>query len=539
VKTNRRPFAAALILSIFIANSAASAAVVYELSALASFDSANGENPIAGLIADADGNFYGTTSVGGAYGQGTIFRLEAATNTLTTLASFDGVNGASPHAGLIADAGGNLYGTAVSGGASGEGTVFRWDAGTNTLSALASFNGVDGRSPSGGLIAEADGNLYGTTRWGGSYNHGTVYRIEAGTHAISTLALFNADNGSGPFGSLVADADGNLYGTTSDGGANFQGTVFRLNAGTNTITTLASFDGANGAYPYAGLIADAQGNLYGTTSSGGDFGLGNVFRLAAGTNALTTLASFNGTNGALPIGGLTADAEGNFYGTTYFGGQHGVGAVFKLSAVELNPIEGTRLLTFEGLANREDILDYYAGGTGSIGSGPGPSFGISFTSGALALIDSDSGGSGNFANEPSPDAIAFFESGSELVMNVPAGFQTGLSFFYATTEAGSISIYDGLDATGNVLATIQLVPTPGIGTHGGDPNGSYDRWDPIGVNFAGIARSVSFAGAANYIGFDNITLGSATPIVPEPGSALLAAMALLVYWSTIRRRNAA
>lgn len=181
----------------------------------------------------------------------------------------------------------------------------------------------------------------------------------------------------------------------------------------------------------------------------------------------------------------------------------------------------TVTLTFEGLKDNEDILNYYNGGLGSEGSGPGPNYGIVFGSGAQAIISIESGGSGNFDMNPSGDTVAYFLTGGGLIMDVPAGFTTGFSFYYAAAvDAGSITVYDGPDATGNVLATI---PLPVTGT---DCNGSqepYSCWTPIGITFTGTAKSVNFAGTANEIGFDNITLGSQKPgfgvIVTTPSLA--------------------
>ncbi len=219
----------------------------YVLSTLASFNASYVvDSSYADLIADAAGNLYGTTSTGGDYGDGSVFEIAAGTHALTTLASFNGNNGQWPSAGLLADAAGNLYGTTVDGGANGDGTVFEIAAGTDALTTLINFNGSDGAAAAGELIADPAGDLYGATAWGGAYGDGTVFEIAAGTHALSTLASFNGGNGASPVGSLLADAAGNLYGTTSLGGANGDGTVFKIAAGTDALTTLVSFDGSNG-----------------------------------------------------------------------------------------------------------------------------------------------------------------------------------------------------------------------------------------------------------------------------------------------------
>lgn len=187
------------------------------------------------------------------------------------------------------------------------------------------------------------------------------------------------------------------------------------------------------------------------------------------------------------------------------------------------------VLTFEGLQDTEQVLEFYNGGTGSLGSS-GSDLGISFGASALALIDSDAGGGGNFANEPSPDTIAFFLTGASLVMNVPAGFQEGFSFFYSSSVEALVTVYDGIDATGNVLGQVNLA-AQGTAAEGcplaGDPMGAFACWDPAGVSFAGIARSVDFSGVADQVGFDNITLESNIPI-PEPTTGTLVGLGLLV-----------
>jgi len=303
------------------------------LATVTSFDFTHGANSYAGLIADAQGNFYGTTRTGGPDSVGTVFELPAGAGAVTTLATFAGPNGGNPQSPLVADAGGNLYGTASFGGLGNHGTVFEVSAGTHELSTLVAFNGTNGDYPLSGVIADSKGNLYGSTRNGGAGAAGVIYKVDAGTHAFSVVATFNGANGSVPEQRLLADADGNLYGTTFSGGTKNLGTVYEVPAGTNTIVTLATFDGANGASPEGsgGLIADAAGNLYGTTYAGGANNLGTVFKLTAGTRQLVTLATFDGTNGYGPLGGLAADGNGNLYGTTYYDMPNDRGTVFELS----------------------------------------------------------------------------------------------------------------------------------------------------------------------------------------------------------------
>ena len=166
------------------------------------------------------------------------------------------------------------------------------------------------------------------------------------------------------------------------------------------------------------------------------------------------------------------------------------------------------ILDFEGLADQEQILDFYNGGTGGNGSNSGTNYGIGFGSNALALIDADAGGSGNFGGEPSPDTVMFFLTGS-AILNKEDGFDTGFSFSYsAINNPGNVLVYDGLNATGNVLANISL---PVTNSDGGDPTGAFSPFYNAGSAFSGTAKSIDFGGTVNQIGFDDITFNSATP----------------------------
>ena len=169
------------------------------------------------------------------------------------------------------------------------------------------------------------------------------------------------------------------------------------------------------------------------------------------------------------------------------------------------------VLDFEGVADRASVNNFYNGGTDSAGNS-GINYGINFSSRSLGTIDSDAGGTGNFANEPSASTIVAFLVGGSATMNVAAGFDTGFSFFYSSAENGFVNVYDGLNGTGNLLASLELHDN--IDACGGDPTGTFCRFTAIGISFDGIARSVDFAGATNNIGFDNITLGSFTPGLP-------------------------
>ena len=324
---------------------------------LHSFNGGDGSNP-ADLIRDANGNLYGTTQFGGASDAGTVFKLDT-TGAETVLHSFVGppTDGLRPIAGLVRDAGGSLYGTTLAGGSSsncggGCGTVFRLDT-TGTESVLHNFVGspTDGAFPYAGLVRDAAGNLYGTTKSGGSSSNcsdgcGTVFKLDP-TGKETVLHSFNGEpsDGSTPTGDLVLDAAGNLYGTTWFGGSSKRctlgcGTVFRLDTtGAETMVHSFAKKRRDGKFPYAGLVRDAAGNLYGTTVQGGASnncvgGCGTVFRLDT-TGGETLLHRFVGgsppTDGERPTAGLVRDAAGNLYGTSPNGGAVGVGTVFKIS----------------------------------------------------------------------------------------------------------------------------------------------------------------------------------------------------------------
>ena len=193
-------------------------------------------------------------------------------------------------------------------------------------------------------------------------------------------------------------------------------------------------------------------------------------------------------------------------------------------------------LDFEGLKNGEAIHDYYNGGMGNLGSGPGPNYGIIFQPNAEALTAKNAGGTGNFANEPSPNNACFFTTGNGDVMNVPGGFTDGFSFYYtAALFSGTVTVWSGPDGTGTMLGSIFL---PVLGSNNPPVN---DIWAPIGVAFAGTAQSVNFSGTADYIAFDNITLGSASPInsaTPAPSSLLIAVFGAAAGAGWLRRRRA-
>jgi uncharacterized repeat protein (TIGR03803 family) len=308
---------------------------------------ADGKYPLAGVVRDAAGNLYGTTSAGGASGYGTVFKLSAA-DTLTALHSFmGGTDGEYPYAGLVRDAAGNVYGTTSAGGAFGHGTVFKVDT-TGKESVLFSFTGgTDGGNPYAGLIQDGAGNLYGTTIYGGTYGHGAVFKLDTKGMQTVLYSFMGGADGSNPWAGLVRDTAGNLYGTTV-GGGNPQcyaglrrrpcGVVFKLD-NTGKETVLHAFTGWNtdGAFPRAAVMRDTQGNLHGTTYEGGSgacglAGCGAIFKIDT-TGHETVLYNFphSGLSGDLPAAALVEDAAGNLYGTASADGENNAGTVFKLT----------------------------------------------------------------------------------------------------------------------------------------------------------------------------------------------------------------
>lgn len=254
--------------------------------------------------------------------------------TLTTLVSFNGTNtpyGAGPRAGLVQGADGSFYGTTYHGGTNNAGTIFQLTT-NGTLTTLVTLAFDTGGLPTAGLIQGQDGNFYGATVIGGSNSYGTIFKL-ATNGAFATLVSFGNTNGASPYAGLVQANDGSLYGTTygTVGPPYGYGTIFKLTT-SGTFGPLYSFTGTNdGADPYAGLVQGTDGSLYGTTFYGGSNGYGAVFKLTT-NGTFSPLYSFTGTfDGANPYAGLVQGTDGSFYGTTYNEGSNGYGTVFKFA----------------------------------------------------------------------------------------------------------------------------------------------------------------------------------------------------------------
>jgi uncharacterized repeat protein (TIGR03803 family) len=345
----------ALLMSLILATVPAEAQTFHMLY---SFSGGNdGAGPAASLFRDKSGNLYGTTVWGGAIGNGTVFKLEHG--KLTALYGFphDG-NGTMPSA-VIGDPTGNLYGTTEFGGANGYGMVFQLTPnpdGTWAENVLYSFSVYDGSEPLGGVVRDVAGNLYGTTQEGGvnlcvgDASCGVVFKLTPnrdGSWTETVLHSFaSAPDGGYPQAGLVFDKAGNLYGTTESGGTDGCpygegcGTVFKVDAnGEETVVHRFMKSTGDGYYPRSGLVSDAAGDIYGTTSAGGAYGAGTVFKLHQGVE--TVLYSFcsltNCSDGSGPVGALAQDAAGNLYGATESGGVNlcvnnmSCGVIFKLT----------------------------------------------------------------------------------------------------------------------------------------------------------------------------------------------------------------
>jgi uncharacterized repeat protein (TIGR03803 family) len=368
--------------------STVSAAHAQSFSVIYNFDNqSEGAHPLAGLSYDGK-NFYGTTSAGGS-GYGTVFELSPSGSgwAISQLHEFSsGNDGASPEAKVIIGPDKTLYGTTASGGTSGFGTVFNVRPSGEVV--LYSFlGGNDGAQPSSGdLIGDTAGNIYGTTSAGGASGNGTVFelvRSKQGKYTEKQLYSFGkGTDGSYPIGGVVFDKKGNLYGTTSTGGEYGYGAIYELKPSGSiwAESILYNFqDGNDGGTPYTGLIQDKSGNFYGATVSGGTGAGGVVFELspANGNFTYTVLYPIPGWSVSGSFRDLVLDANGNIFGTTHCDGEYGSGTAFKLA-----PANGTWNYTLlyqftgglDGLYIYSNLVVDKAGnlyGTASSGGGEG------------------------------------------------------------------------------------------------------------------------------------------------------------------------
>ena len=495
----------------------------YNLTSVASFvPYPNGQDPTSQLVSDTQGNLYGTTSLGGTNGLGTVYEIAAGTKSFSTLASLPGTalaGGGSNSSQLSIDSKGNLFGTSYGGGTSNDGIVFEVAAGTHAFSTVAQFPASDndyaapvtldsagdiyGTSPVGTvfeiragtsslttlgtftsasganfkskMVLDSSGDLFGTTLFGGTSGAGAIFEVPAGSGSVVVLASFTASTGEYPGTDLVRDSAGNLYGTTTAGGSGNEGTVFKLAAGSSTITVLNSFTGSNGAQGAGGLIADASGNLYGTTIFGGSVNQGTVFKIAAGTSTVTTLASFDGDDGGSPEATVTMDSAGNLFGTT-LGSHDGAGMAFELP-VGSSVISDIHEFTASQGGNPSGDVVFDSKGNlfgattgGGVGSQSGTLYEIAAGTESITTLVS-------FSNFFQPQSLSMNASGTLFGTGTYAGaygavfeFTPGKSSsptlipFTGGSNGEFPSSYLSIDAQGNVFGTTTDAGANGAGT---------------------------------------------------------------------------
>lgn len=375
--------------------------------------------------------------------------------TDTTIYNFQGApDGSVPQAHLIRDSSGNLYGTTVFGGSAGFGTVFKIDSKGNRTILYNFVSGSDGANPAAALIRDSAGNLYGTTMSGGvtGGGNGTVFEIDSSGKETVLYSFKGTADGAVPLTSVVRDGLGNLYGTTSTGGntschsalnttESGCGTIFKLSS-SGTLKVLHTFaPGTDGRSPFGDLIGDSAGNLYGTTYDGGSHGYGCIFKLKSGV--LTILYSFNfgvGADGARPVGALVRDASGNLYGTTRFGGffnnsacqGFGCGTIFKLDS------SGTETVLYAFTGN-PDGSDPHAG---VVMDSSGNLYGTTRTGGAH--------GEGTVFRLDTSDQETVLHSfnGSDGSTPLASLIHAGTAFFGTASSGG----------TGNAGVVFKLIP---------------------------------------------------------------------------------
>ncbi len=329
-------FASGLLAAMPLSTQAATLKVIHNFTG-----GSDGGNPVDGLMMNSQGVLYGTASTGGASGVGAVFRI-AGSGAVTVLHSFlGGADGATPNGGVIENASGRLFGTTTAGGASGAGTVYSLQGKTETV--LYSFAGgaADGADPQAGLTMDGSGNLYGTTSAGGASGNGTVFELVApntahGKWIEKILYSFGKGaDGAAPVGGVIFDSAGNLYGATSAGGADGYGTVFQLLPGTVwKENILHSFQNAeDGATPYAGLVSDSSGNFYGAATAGGANGGGTVFELSPSKTGynFSVLTSVPGWGVSGTFRNVLIGPSGVIYATTHCDGANNAGTIYQLT----------------------------------------------------------------------------------------------------------------------------------------------------------------------------------------------------------------
>jgi uncharacterized repeat protein (TIGR03803 family) len=462
------------------------------LATVVSFNGTNGANPYAGVTFDTSGNLWGTTYGGGANGYGEVFEIAKGTSVIATVASFNNTNGANPSAGVTFDTSGNLWGTTYFGGANLNGTVFEIVKGSSTITTVANFNKSTGLSPDAAVTFDTSGNLWGTTIGGGANSDGTVFEIINGSNNITSVASFNGANGETPEAAITFDASGNLWGTTAGGGAyNLQsggyGTVFEIANGSSAITTVASFNYTNGYEPVAPVTFDASGNLWGTTFSG----YNGVFEIVNGSSTITPVGAFHFTNGASPDAAVTFDSNGNLWGTTSFGGASyssgilGDGTVFEITQGSSTVTTIASFIETSGQSPKSGLTSdasgnlwgtTYQGGFNTLGS----VFEIVKGSGTITTIASFNGTNGEY-----PESGVSFDANGDLWGTTYRG---GTGFL-----AGTLSGYGTVFEIANGSSAITTIAFNG--TNGANPEAgvTFDAYGNLwGTTYSGASQSSQY-----------------------------------------------
>lgn len=440
-----------LLLSAVVLVALATGARATTGNILHSFDELpNGFQPNGGLVSDSAGNLYGVVYVGGDIGTGGVYRVSPNSHggwTQTMIYNFGFASAANPAGSLTFDGAGNLYGI----GASGYGTIFELTPQTNgqwSEKTIVVFNNKNGSYPVGGLISDSAGNIYGVAQSGGPQGCGIVYRLAPGAKGWTEEVLYSFQCSTGfwdPNGPLVLDGNGNLYGTTVQGGEGY-GVVYELipsSTGWSAQVLYAFSGGSDGNTPKGSVVVDKAGNLFGATVFGGSGTgcysgpCGVIFELSRGSNGTWTenvIHNFNGPDGASPVGNLAIDADGNLYGSTGSGGSNDLGVAFELTQGAGGWTESVLWKFTGGNDGSGPIYGVILGGLGKVygvaGSGGG-------TNGNGAVFELTAGGGGTWTET----TLANFADGA----GAPDGLTSdGLGNFYGTTNAGGAYGYGAI-----------------------------------------------------------------------------------------------
>ncbi len=439
------------------------------------------------------------------------------------------------------------------GGTGASGSIFEIAAGSSTLTSLASFDSTTGDVPSSGLVMDNSGNLYGTTPRHGANGYGAIYELTAGSSSVTVLAPFTSSNAPLQASAPTLDAQGDLFGTTQFGGTYGDGSVYELPSGSASINTLASFTTTDGAYPSSSLLIDASGNLFGTTPAGGIGGDGTIFEVAASSNTISTLISFNGSNGNAGTDGfshnavmpdLVADSHGNFYGVAPSGGVNGLGVVY-----EMSPQKATQVVITQqpgsnataGIPESISLSTETSGGfvdttsnapvTISIASGPpGATLTGTLTSSAVNGVASFTNiilkTAGAYTLIARSTGLTSATTASITVAAAAANKLTVIQQPVGTTAGASIGniVLDVQDAFGNIVTSDSSTVTMSA-TNGAPANGATSQQAVAGVvTFAGLSfnKSGSYTLSASDAGIVSVNTSSFTIAAAAASQLILA-----------------